>query len=94
MTTEHQKIFQRVNSEAELTCEISAYPSVDISWIRNGKPVTNSDSIYAGIRGVTPGEHTATLIVKKVQSADFGEYSCIGENEFGKTELKFQLLSN
>ncbi|CAF3257885.1 unnamed protein product [Rotaria sp. Silwood2] len=71
---------------AKLRCEVKGKPTPRIKWLKNGKPLATESRI----------EHTyeddiATLVIKKLNLEDNGEYTCRANNEEGSESSSAQI---
>ncbi|XP_067391212.1 hemicentin-1 isoform X2 [Emydura macquarii macquarii] len=70
-----------VNNFISLTCEVTGFPPPDLSWLKNGKPISlNTNAL------IMPGGRT--LQIPRVRLSDGGEYICIARNEAGESKKK------
>lgn len=89
-------VLYRVMSQEEgastlMTCLIISNPSKDLYWERNGQRVIASHKY--GIQKWDVGEYQTTLglFINRLVAADFGDYKCIAQNEFGRAEEKITI---
>ncbi|XKL67168.1 hypothetical protein PGB90_010588 [Kerria lacca] len=68
------------NEEAELVCIVNAEPAAEVLWYRNTLQLDVTERRITENRG---SRHT--LIIRKVESDDFGNYSCVADNAVGKS---------
>ncbi|XP_065202669.1 limbic system-associated membrane protein-like isoform X2 [Planococcus citri] len=73
--------------EAELVCIVHAEPPAEVHWYRNTLRLDITERRITENRG---SRHT--LIIRKVHSTDFGNYSCFADNPIGKNR-QFVTLS-
>lgn len=55
-------------------------------WYRDDSKIVASDT-----RILEANKNKYTLILRRVEESDFGNYSCNAENEFGKSSQLIQL---
>uniref|UniRef100_A0A8C5X6K5 Hemicentin-1 n=1 Tax=Malurus cyaneus samueli TaxID=2593467 RepID=A0A8C5X6K5_9PASS len=73
-----------VNNFISLTCEVTGFPPPDLSWLKNGKPVSpNSHTL------IVPGAQT--LQIPRAKLSDGGEYTCTARNQAGERQKKIFL---
>ncbi|XP_050438441.1 neurotrimin-like isoform X2 [Adelges cooleyi] len=73
-------------NEALLVCIVNAEPQAEVSWYRDTLKLDTNERRITEVRG---SRHT--LIVRKVQASDFGNYSCMADNIVGKTKATLEL---
>nr|XP_005290755.1 hemicentin-1 isoform X1 [Chrysemys picta bellii] len=70
-----------VNNFISLTCEVTGFPPPDLSWLKNGKPISlNTNTL------IVPGGRT--LQIPRARLSDGGEYICIARNQAGESKKK------
>ncbi|XP_039213555.1 hemicentin-1 isoform X2 [Crotalus tigris] len=67
-----------VNNFISLTCEVTGFPPPDLSWLKDGKPLSLNTNIL-----IVPGGHT--LQIPKAHLSDGGQYVCIARNSAGES---------
>ncbi|XP_046382563.1 neural cell adhesion molecule 1-like isoform X1 [Ischnura elegans] len=72
--------------EAHLVCLVHAEPPAEVLWFRNTLRLDTTDNRITEARG-----NRHTLILRKVKSTDFGNYSCLADNSLGKTRQYVEL---
>ncbi|XP_049831756.1 limbic system-associated membrane protein isoform X1 [Schistocerca gregaria] len=72
--------------EAQLVCIVHAEPQADVLWYRDTLRLDTTERRIMEVRG---SRHT--LILRKVQASDFGNYSCVADNVLGKTRQYLEL---
>uniref|UniRef100_A0A8C6YIL3 Hemicentin 1 n=1 Tax=Nothoprocta perdicaria TaxID=30464 RepID=A0A8C6YIL3_NOTPE len=70
-----------LNNFISLTCEVTGFPPPDLSWLKNGKPVSSNTNIF-----IVPGART--LQIPRAKLSDDGEYTCIARNQAGESQKK------
>ncbi|OPJ77524.1 hemicentin-1 isoform B [Patagioenas fasciata monilis] len=70
-----------VNNFISLTCEVTGFPPPDLSWLKNGKPLSSNANAF-----VVPGART--LQIPRAKLPDDGEYTCIARNQAGESHKK------
>ncbi|MBN3281268.1 MYLK protein, partial [Polyodon spathula] len=72
---------------AKLDGKVRGYPEPQITWYKNGKPVTAGDrnGIEQSARG------TFSLVIKDVQEDDGGKYTCEAVNDGGTRQVTVEL---
>ncbi|NXF12445.1 HMCN1 protein, partial [Smithornis capensis] len=70
-----------VNNFISLTCEVTGFPPPDLSWLKNGKPLSSNSNTF-----IVPGART--LQIPRAKLPDDGEYTCIARNQAGESQKK------
>ncbi|NXL89730.1 HMCN1 protein, partial [Alectura lathami] len=70
-----------VNNFISLTCEVTGFPPPDLSWLKNGKPISLNANTF-----IVPGART--LQIPRAKLSDDGEYTCIASNQAGESQKK------
>uniref|UniRef100_A0A8C3J6R6 Hemicentin-1 n=1 Tax=Calidris pygmaea TaxID=425635 RepID=A0A8C3J6R6_9CHAR len=70
-----------VNNFISLTCEVTGFPPPDLSWLKNGKPISSNTNTF-----IVPGART--LQIPRAKLLDDGEYTCIARNQAGESQKK------
>ncbi|AWP10692.1 putative hemicentin-1 [Scophthalmus maximus] len=73
-----------VNNVLELQCEASGIPTPSLTWLKDGRPLPQTDSVRL-LRG---GE---LLRVASAQLEDTGRYSCLANSPAGDDDKEFQV---
>ncbi|XP_022603168.1 hemicentin-1 [Seriola dumerili] len=73
-----------VNNVLELQCEASGIPTPSLTWLKDGRPLPQTDSLRL-LRG---GE---MLRVASAQLEDTGRYSCLANSPAGDDDKEFQV---
>ncbi|NXL77816.1 HMCN1 protein, partial [Leptocoma aspasia] len=70
-----------VNNFISLTCEVTGFPPPDLSWLKNGKPISSNSHTF-----IVPGART--LQIPRAKLSDGGEYTCTARNQAGQSQKK------
>ncbi|XP_021050559.1 hemicentin-2 [Mus pahari] len=81
--TEYREIVE--NNPAYLYCDTNAIPPPELTWYREGQPLSAAD-------GVSVLQGGRILQLPLVQAEDAGRYSCKASNEVGEDWLHYELL--
>ncbi|XP_063236207.1 lachesin-like isoform X2 [Bacillus rossius redtenbacheri] len=73
--------------ESQLVCIVHGEPAPELLWYKDSIVLDPTER-----RAITSRGNKHTLAIRDVQGADFGNYSCVGENSLGKAR-KFMVLS-
>ncbi|KAM6962600.1 hemicentin-1 [Aplochiton taeniatus] len=73
-----------INNPLELECQATGTPSPVFTWLKDGKPVRQSD----GVRVTANGRR---LVVSRAQVSDTGRFQCVATNEAGDHERDFNV---
>ncbi|XP_077283692.1 igLON family member 5-like [Arctopsyche grandis] len=71
---------------SQLECHVVASPPATIHWFHNQSPVISNNRIVKHMKG-----DSNLLLIKHVQAADLGLYTCKAENRIGMAEIRMQL---
>ncbi|GBN94600.1 Titin, partial [Araneus ventricosus] len=69
----------------ELVCKVTGIPEPKITWLRNQKPLKESDRIEITTTSQDLEVTKGTVTIKKVKPEDAGTYEIIAENTEGKS---------
>ncbi|XP_018898204.1 lachesin isoform X2 [Bemisia tabaci] len=72
--------------EALLVCIVHAEPLAEVVWYKGTLRLEPNEGRRLEIRG---SRHI--LVLTKVQASDFGNYSCVADNSFGKSRAHLEL---
>ena len=76
---ETERVHSGMNKEAHLTCRVTGNPPPSVSWYRDNRLLSPSDSARFHSEG-----HRHSLILRTDRSGqDFGNYSCVARNSLG-----------
>ncbi|NXX50442.1 HMCN1 protein, partial [Tricholaema leucomelas] len=70
-----------VNHFISLSCEVTGFPPPDLSWLRNGKPISSNTNTF-----IVPGARI--LQIPRAKLPDNGEYICVARNQAGESQKK------
>uniref|UniRef100_A0A8C3TT96 Hemicentin-1 n=1 Tax=Catharus ustulatus TaxID=91951 RepID=A0A8C3TT96_CATUS len=70
-----------VNNLISLTCEVTGFPPPDLSWLKNGKPISSNSNTF-----IVPGARM--LQIPRAKLSDGGEYTCTARNQAGESQKK------
>ncbi|KAM4662543.1 hemicentin-2 [Discoglossus pictus] len=73
-----------INNPLSLICEAVGYPVPTITWLKDGKPFTESPNLR-----VLPGG--LGLQILNVQEEDSGQYTCLVTNEVGEASKNYEV---
>lgn len=80
----------RENHEIRLAAQIEAYPTVGITWYRDGVRLRPSRRTQT----VLDDDGFIELVIKTVTKQDAGVYTCIASNAVGRVESSCQIVIN
>ncbi|KAI1236572.1 hypothetical protein IHE44_0014825 [Lamprotornis superbus] len=70
-----------VNNLISLTCDVTGFPPPDLSWLKNGKPISSNSNTF-----IVPGARM--LQIPRAKLSDGGEYTCTARNPAGESQKK------
>jgi hypothetical protein len=73
---------------AKFECLVDATPKAKITWLLNGKELTNKDNVKFETDAKTSANF---LVVPKVTASNFGTYTVKASNSVGEIEHNFKL---
>ncbi|XP_063291806.1 neural cell adhesion molecule 1 isoform X3 [Pelobates fuscus] len=72
-----------------MTCEVSAYPSAKVSWLRDGQLLPSSN--FSNIK-IYNTPYASNLEINPDSENDFGNYNCTAVNSIGQESAEFILV--
>ncbi|XP_047376654.1 hemicentin-1 isoform X1 [Sciurus carolinensis] len=84
---EKEVVMETISNPVTLTCDATGIPPPTIVWLKNHKPIENSDSLEVHI--LSGG---SKLQIARSQRSDSGNYTCIASNVEGKAQKNYVLL--
>lgn len=86
------KYRQAIGYMAELHCSIEAFPTPDISWLKDGYQINGDNNFYQISSSSNSHDFIqSTLRIKRVDMRDFGSYRCRAINKLGDRQTAIQL---
>ncbi|KAL5274436.1 LSAMP family protein [Megaselia abdita] len=86
ISVERPVVFSGEGHEAMLVCIIHGETQPEVIWFKDTMQLDTTERHITDHRG---SRHT--LIIRKVHQQDFGNYSCVAENQLGKARKTLQL---
>ncbi|XP_012495412.1 PREDICTED: hemicentin-1-like, partial [Propithecus coquereli] len=83
---EKEVVVETVSNPVTLTCDATGIPPPTVAWLKNHKPIENSDSLEVHI--LSGG---SKLQIARSQRSDSGNYTCIASNMEGKAQKNYIL---
>ncbi|XP_023559876.1 hemicentin-1 [Octodon degus] len=84
---EGEVVVETISNPVTLTCDATGIPPPMITWLKNHKPIENSDSLEVHI--LSGG---SKLQIARSQRSDGGNYTCIASNIEGKAQKNYMLF--
>ncbi|XP_063240276.1 neuronal growth regulator 1-like [Bacillus rossius redtenbacheri] len=72
--------------EVQLVCIVHSDPPAEVVWFKDTLRLDSTDRRIMEARG-----SRRTLILRKVQTSDFGNYTCVADNGLGKSRQSIEL---
>ncbi|XP_055850770.1 immunoglobulin superfamily member 10 isoform X2 [Episyrphus balteatus] len=86
ISVERPTVFSGEGHEAMLVCIVHGETQPEVIWFKDTMQLDTTERHIMENRG---SRHT--LIIRKVHPQDFGNYSCVAENQLGKSRKTLQL---
>ncbi|OUC40201.1 immunoglobulin I-set domain protein [Trichinella nativa] len=83
----HQML--KIGSSARFECRITAFPAAEITWLKNGKPITNTSKYKIDN---DPDSGICSLTIAMMFAEDVGQYSCSARNAHGQAVTSAEIL--
>uniref|UniRef100_A0A8C9DLV3 Hemicentin-1 n=1 Tax=Prolemur simus TaxID=1328070 RepID=A0A8C9DLV3_PROSS len=83
---ETEVVVETISNPVTLTCDATGIPPPVIAWLKNRRPIENSDSLEVHI--LSGG---SKLQIARSQRSDGGNYTCIASNMEGKAQKNYIL---
>ncbi|XP_076262740.1 limbic system-associated membrane protein-like isoform X2 [Rhynchophorus ferrugineus] len=86
ITVERPVVYSGEGLEAQLVCLVHGENQPEVLWYRDTMQLDTTERRIMESRG---SRHT--LVIRKVNRQDFGNYTCVADNPLGKTRKSIQL---
>ncbi|XP_060520737.1 limbic system-associated membrane protein-like isoform X2 [Cylas formicarius] len=86
ITVERPVVYSGEGLEAQLVCLVHGESQPEVLWYRDTMQLDTTERRIMESRG---SRHT--LIIRRVTRQDFGNYTCVADNQLGKTRKSIQL---
>ncbi|XP_078498867.1 hemicentin-1 [Lissotriton helveticus] len=83
---EEEHVSETISNPVTFTCDAAGIPPPTLTWLKNGHPIDNSNSLEVHI--LSGGNK---LQIARSQQADSGTYTCIASNIEGKAQKRYIL---
>uniref|UniRef100_A0A8C6QPP1 Hemicentin-1 n=1 Tax=Nannospalax galili TaxID=1026970 RepID=A0A8C6QPP1_NANGA len=84
---EREVVMETISNPVTLTCDATGIPPPTVAWLKNHKPIENSDSLEVHI--LSGG---SKLQIARPQHSDSGNYTCVASNLEGNAQKNYLLL--
>lgn len=83
---QYSKVAFDEGEEAEIACQMVAYPAPTFRWSRQGAPLDSDPTGFYAVNasGLGNDVHQTTLYLAQVRPQDFGQYICQAQNAEGE----------
>ncbi|XP_069804832.1 neural cell adhesion molecule 1 isoform X1 [Dendropsophus ebraccatus] len=82
-------IYTWEGNPVNITCEVLAYPTAKVSWLRDGQLLPSSNSSNIKIYNT---QFASSLEINPDSESDFGNYNCTAVNSVGQESSEFILV--
>jgi len=83
----------KIGQDIILTCMVDSLSNMTtILWTRNDRPILNNKR-YNVVETINGREYKTNLVIRNIQSEDFGSYGCFAANEVGKDFAPISIVS-
>jgi len=83
----------KIGQDIILTCLVDSLSNMTtILWTRNDRPILNNKR-YNVVETINGREYKTNLVIRNIQSEDFGSYGCFAANEVGKDFAPISIVS-
>ncbi|XP_059620977.1 lachesin-like [Phlebotomus argentipes] len=88
------KVAQALDYDIELKCRVEAYPPASIVWLRHGHPLQSSEEYKISNLATVDQVTTSSLMIRGLESDQFGDYFCQARNSKGQAESRIHLFES
>ncbi|XP_041648005.1 hemicentin-1 [Cheilinus undulatus] len=81
-----EKVVETISNPVTFSCDATGIPPPSLSWLKNGRPIENSESLEMHI--FSGG---SKLQIARSQLSDSGTYTCVASNVEGKARKSYRL---
>ncbi|XP_038571299.1 hemicentin-1 isoform X3 [Micropterus salmoides] len=81
-----ESVVETISNPATFACDATGIPPPSLTWLKNGRPIENSDSLEMHI--FSGG---SKLQIARSQRSDSGTYTCVASNVEGKARKSYHL---
>ncbi|XP_045905935.1 hemicentin-1 [Micropterus dolomieu] len=81
-----ESVVETISNPATFACDATGIPPPSLIWLKNGRPIENSDSLEMHI--FSGG---SKLQIARSQRSDSGTYTCVASNVEGKARKSYHL---
>ncbi|NXX95340.1 HMCN1 protein, partial [Centropus bengalensis] len=83
---EQESVSEAISNPVTFVCDATGIPPPTLVWLKNGKPIENSDSLEFHV--LSGG---SKLQIARAQLLDSGTYTCVASNVEGKAQKSYVL---
>ncbi|XP_023810079.1 hemicentin-1 isoform X2 [Oryzias latipes] len=81
-----ESLVEIISNSVSFACDASGIPPPNLSWLKNGQPIENSESLEMHI-----SSGGSKLQIARLQLSDGGTYTCVASNVEGKARKSYHL---
>lgn len=85
------RVGQALGYEAYLECTIESVPAVQITWLRDNIPISDSQYYTQTQAAIQEPVRSAVLKVKVTERKQYGSYTCVASSKIGKGAANIDL---
>ncbi|XP_036375886.1 hemicentin-1 [Megalops cyprinoides] len=81
-----EKVLETISNPVTFACDATGIPPPSLTWLKNGRPIENSESLEMHI--LSGG---SKLQIARTQLSDSATYTCVASNVEGKAQKNYHL---
>ncbi|XP_061594740.1 hemicentin-1 [Cololabis saira] len=82
----YENVVETISNPVSFACDATGIPPPSLAWLKNGRPIENSESLEMHI--FSGG---SKLQIARLQLSDSGSYTCVASNVEGKARKSYHL---
>lgn len=93
MRLPYKRLGQTLGHDTLMTCIVSANPAATVTWSHGGVVLAPSDKYAFNAWDQNTYTRVSGVLVRNIEDADYGEYTCSASNSLGETSLSMTIDS-